>query len=363
MENEDRPLIGSEQIDGSPYIFKRYDIIIFPLRPGKLKVPSFSVYFSYRSNAGRVASRSSKTRPLLFKVLKIPGANSRKPVITTTSLMIDELWEPKPGSAHVGDALVRKITLTADDLPGMLFPPLRLKKVDGLGLYFRSPHLEDQRQRGVFIGRRTEIVTYVCERPGRFIIPALSLQWWNPERETLGRVFLPEVKIKVSAGPVLGRDDLSGSAQAVSSGFSWRWLVLFIPFLGLMVTGIVRFYQKKQRRERFNADAAEKELFQEFKKAAHSHNAVVAMRTLIAWLDQSKIAGNHPTLQHLCEITGDPELKKEVIFLETSLYAVKSDCQWYGDKLFSTLQQARKNLKKRSHYDRLADLPELNPRH
>ncbi len=57
------------------------------------------------------------------------------------------------------------------------------------------------------------------------------------------------------------------------------------------------------------------------------------MQTLIAWLDQSKIARNPSALQYFCELAGEPELKQEITLLETSLYAVKHNCQWSGDKL------------------------------
>ncbi len=361
MENEDRPLIGSEKIDGISYIFKRHDIILFPLRPGKLQVPSFKVEFSFRSDTGSVAGRSFTTRPLVFAALKIPGVDSRKPVITTTSLKIDERWQPQPGQFQVGDALVRTITFSADDLPGMVLPPVVPQKIDGLGLYLKAPQLDDQRQRGLFTGRRTETITYVCERQGSFVIPELNFQWWNPESETLRQVVLKEVKIKVSASPFFEKAGQVGSAQGVLSSFSWRWLALIIPFLGLAIAGFVRFYQKKQRRERSTADSVEKELWQEFKKAANSHNAAAAMQTLLAWLDHSKIAGTSPTLKHFYELAGDPELKKEITFLETSLYAAKPWNLWSGDQLFSAVQRARKNLNNRLRFAPSSCLPELNP--
>ncbi len=361
MENEDRPLIGSEKIDDISYIFKRHDIILFPLRPGKLQVPSFKVDFSFRSGAGSVVGRRSTTRPLKFRVLKIPGVDSRRPVITTTSLKIDERWEPQPGQFQVGNALVRTITFAADDLPGMLLPPIVPQKIDGLGLYLKPPHLEDQRQRGLFTGRRTETITYVCERKGSFIIPELKFQWWNPEDETLRQVVLKEVEIKVSASPFFEKEGQAGSVPGALSSFSWKWLVLIIPFLGLVIAGFIRFYQKKHGCEWSVAAATEKELWQEFKKAANAHNAAAAMQTLVAWLDHSKIAGNSPTLKHFYELVGDPELKKEIIFLETSLYAVKTESSWSGGKLLNVVKLARKNLKNRSLHDHPADLPELNP--
>ena len=129
----------------------------------------------------------------------------------------------------------------------------------------------------------------------------------------------------------------------------------------MAIAGFVRFYRKKQRREPALADAIGKELLQEFIKAAKSNNAAAAVRTLLAWLDHSKIVGTSPSLQHFCDLVSDPELKQEIVSLETSLYAAKLESQWSGDKLLNAVQRARKYLYKWSLHDHPADLPELNP--
>jgi len=43
MENEGRPLLGTENVDGLSYIFKRHEIVLFPLRPGNLQISPFNV--------------------------------------------------------------------------------------------------------------------------------------------------------------------------------------------------------------------------------------------------------------------------------------------------------------------------------
>jgi len=231
MENEDRPLLGSEKIDGLSYIFKRHEIDLFPLRSGSLTMPAFTVEFGFRGENGKVVDQSFTTRQLQFSVLEIPGANPRKPVITTADFQVQDQWNPEPGKAKVGDAFTRTITLTAEDLPGMAFPPLDLEKIDGLGLYTRQPQVEDQMQRGEFTGRRTETITYVCEQKGTFTIPEASVQWWNPKFETLQEVSLKAVKFEVVLNPLLEQAGESEYVARESRMFSW-WLAGFVILFG-----------------------------------------------------------------------------------------------------------------------------------
>ncbi len=360
MENEDRPLIGTEKIDALPYIFKRHEIVLFPLRPGNLTLPAFNVEFGFRGENGKKMKQNFTTQPLEFSALAIPGATPQKPVITSSNLQVKDRWVPEPGKAKVGDALTRTITMTADDLPGMAFPPLGLKKIDGLGFYSKPAQVNDQRQRGQFTGSRTETITYICEQEGTFKIPGISIQWWNPKTETLKEVPLKAVEITVSANLLLEKESPSGATRTGSTDFPWRGAALILLFSAFTGALLLLFRAKKQSRKA-NPANPEKELFTKFQKAAASHDAPATMQALLGWLDQSKFAGSPGSLERFSVLTDDPELKKELELLETSLYAIKPGRQWSGEQLFSAVQRARKNLMRDMPQTKRCGLLELNP--
>ncbi len=360
MENEDRPFIGTEKIDGLSYIFKRYEIVLFPLHSGNLTIPGFTVDFSFRGETGKALDHSFTTLRHQFNVLKIPGLNSRKPVISTTNFKLNDQWNPEPGKVKVGDALIRTITMFADDLPGMVLPPLDLKKIDGLGFYARQPQVEDQRQRGEFSGKRTETITYVCEQKGTFTIPGLGIQLWNPETETLREVSLKAVEFEVAANPLLEKESPAGTIRTNGRGFPWKWVVLILLFSALVVVALFRFYLKKKQSGTGITDQ-EKEFFDKFQKAAASQNAAVTIQALINWLDHSKLTGTSVTLARFSALAGNPELDKQIRSLETTLYAAKPDTQWSGKKLSIAVRQARKNLRRQALHIKQHRLPALNP--
>lgn len=359
MENEDRPLVGTETVNGSPYIYKRHEIIIFPLRSGNPTLPALKVEFEISRENDKTEKQSFTTESIDLKILEIPGTTNQDKVITTSNLQVKEQWQPEPGEVKVGDALTRTITLTADDLPGMAFPPFGLQKVKGLGFYSKQPQVKDQRARGAFSGSRTETLTYVCEEAGTFKIPGTSFKWWNPKSETLKKVSLQEVEFKVSANPLLQKESPTATA-AGSSDLPWRWAALLILFSALVYALFLFFHRKKQSHKEETKEP-EKELFKKFQKAAASQNSEATMQTLLRWLDYSKFAGTPGSLERFYALAGDPELKKQIEFLETSLYATKHDRRWSGDKLSTAVRQARKNLKQRLSQTKPPNLPELNP--
>ncbi|MCK5679850.1 BatD family protein [bacterium] len=360
MENEDRPLIGSEKVDGLSYIFKRHEIVLFPLRPGSLTIPAFTVEFSFRGAAGNVIARSFVTQLRHFKVLEIPGVNPHNPVITTTDFQILDLWNPEPGQAQVGDALTRTITMSAEDLPGMAFPPTNLKKVPGLGFYSKPPQVEDRRQRGEFTGRRTEIITYICEQKGNFEIPGLTIQWWHPKTETLEKVSLKTATIEVTANPLLKKDSPIATDRTTSYSFPWKWTALFLLVLAIAGVGFLRYRSKKQLLRSNIYDNSEKEFWAKFEKAASSNDAAATMQALLNWLNHSKLTETSGTLAHFSDLASDPGLDKEIKSLETTLYATTPGKQWSGDKLYTAIQQARKKLNHPEHSEPHR-LPALNP--
>ena len=363
MENEAHPLIGTENIDGQPYIFKRHEIDLFPLRTDSLILPAFTVEFSFRGEAGKIVNQSFTTQPHQFKVYEIPGASSQKTVITAANLQVDDQWIPEPDKFKVGDALTRTITMSADDLPGMAFPPLSLKKIDGLGFYLKRPQVEDKVQRGEFVGKRTEIITYICERKGTFIIPGATFQWWNPKTETLQTVFLKKVKFEVVANLAFGKRVPAGSVRTGVARSLWGSAVALFIFFVLCTLVAMVYFRFRSRRQLYGSTRIcnEEKLFKEFEKSALSDDAIATMQALLSWLDCSEFAGNPGSLVRFSALVGNPELDKQIESLETFLYAVESDRQWFGDRLFTAVRQARKILSHSYPDAEQFGLPTLNP--
>jgi len=359
MENKDRPLLGTEKIDGVSYVFKQHEIDLFPQYAGNLTLPPFSVEFGFRGKDGKVDQRSFTTDKHQLNVKKIPGADPDKPIITTTDLKIDDHWNPLPAKAKVGDAFTRTITITAKDLPGMVLPPFTVQKIKGLGVYTKQARISDQMQRGEFSGKRIETINYVCEQQGNFSIAQTHIQWWSPENNSLQDILLKAVELKVEANPLLQQEIPATDTSEVTE-FSWKW-ILTLVFILLLTGGFFIWWKHRTKLQNQDTKESEGELFDAFQKTAVSHDPAATMQALLHWLDHSNLTGNSGNLAHFIKRADDPDLNTQMTVLETILYAKGQKQQWSGDKLCNAVQRARKKLKNNKSPALLHDLPALNP--
>ncbi len=361
MESEDRPLLGTEKIDGVSYIFKQHEITLFPQYAGSMTVPPFSVEFGYRGAENKLVEKSFSTHELQFTVAEIPGADPKRVVITTTNLHIDDRWEPVPEKAKVGDAFTRIITMTADDLPGMAFPPFNAGRIEGLGVYTKPAQVADKMQRGAFTGKRIETISYVCEQKGLFTIAETQVQWWNPKSESLQNIVLKGVELEVAANPLLQKESPVGSNVFEENlRSSWKWPLLILLFAVLVAAVVVLQIRRIQKQRPLVLDM-ENDLFKEFQQVSASGDAKATMLALLHWLDYSNFTGNSGRISAFVKLAADSELSTQVENLETTLYAGGQDKTWSGDRLYIRVQRARKKLKHQKSHAVQYVLPALNP--
>jgi hypothetical protein len=114
----------------------------------------------------------------------------------------------------------------------MAFPPFAATEIPGLGVYPNIPILLDQSERGTMRGERKDTITYVCKRPGQFVVPAARFTWWDLDHHQLRKVDFSGRTFKVSANPAL-----SGPAAA-SGSIEGRNLRAQIRALGI-VAGLI----------------------------------------------------------------------------------------------------------------------------
>jgi hypothetical protein len=202
-----------------------------------------------------------------------PGAEHLPSIISSRELHVTQTWQPQPRQAHRGDAFTRTITLTAPDVPGMVFPPLPLDRpVDALAVYPKPPVVQDQVERGAFIGQRTQTVTYVCERPGPVTLPALTVPWWDVEKQQLRQATLPALTLQVGA-PSRGWPWWTmgtGLVLALGAGLCWR-----------QRHTVLELWRRWQTRRQ----TSEAGYLAQIHKACRTGDAVAAYNALLHWLD------------------------------------------------------------------------------
>lgn len=242
------PVISNLNEGEVSFTVQRHEIPVFLHREGNSTVLPFKVRFAFKRaplDKDTVPANLS-TDAVPIKATMPPGAEGLSNLICANELSIDEHWDPQPGNAKAGDAFTRTITFTADDIPGMAFPPFPPSAPEGVRAYVKQPQVRDRVERGEISGMREDEITYVCQKPGRFIIPAARFTWWDLDDKQLKAIDFPRQALNVAEDPVMARR--SGgliSDKEFAETLHWSvsskrtaWLIIFAGVALLCAVGI-----------------------------------------------------------------------------------------------------------------------------
>ena len=361
MQIEERPILGTEEVDGESYTVQRHELALFVMRPGVALIPPFTVRFESPPHFGEKPLEYRLTTPALQVEARMPpGAENLPGLIAARELTVDQTWYPQPQKARVGDAFTRTVTLTAPDVPAMVLPPLPLAKVEGLAVYPKPPVVQDQVERGDLIGKRTETVTYVCEHPGRFTLPALVIPWWDLKNQQLMRVTLPAVTLEVEPGPVQSAD-----TTAPASTTPGRWLWWALAAVLLLIAAVAALWTKRRallavwERGRTPHQADEAGLFAQLLAACRANDAKAAYNALLHWLDARHHGPDAATIAGFLTRHPEAELRRQVEALQESVLGRATG--WNGVTLADALRRVRRQMSDGVATVDREGLPPLNP--
>lgn len=222
----DHPVVGSETIDDTDYTVQRHELLAYPMRAGDLTIPAIGVRFAFKRAPldTNIINATVKTQPQPLTVKMPPGAEGLGQVISAQDLTVEETWHPEPGRTNVmaGAAFTRTITFKAPDVPGMVFPPFPTDAISGLGIYAKHSLL-DRSDRGSMQGERQDLITYVCQRPGQYTIPATRFIWFDLAGKQLRTNDLPARTLKVLANPAYASTAAApqGPGRAAATRLWW----------------------------------------------------------------------------------------------------------------------------------------------
>ncbi|HEY2711866.1 MAG TPA: hypothetical protein VGI60_05070 [Chthoniobacterales bacterium] len=230
------PVVSSTEENGISYTLQRHEFSVFVRRAGQHEIPAFPIRLQFKRNAldEEPVEQTVQATAIQFVAKSAPGAEDLGAIICARELKIEERWNPEPGKAKAGDAFTRMITFSAPDVPAMAFPAFPTGTIDGLGIYPKAPEVLDKANRGTLLGQRRDTLTYVCERPGRFVIPAVKLTWWDLDTQQLRTEKFSSRTIEVAPNPALP----SGTALTTSSR-TWQDVVTLLGMIALAPVALV----------------------------------------------------------------------------------------------------------------------------
>lgn len=301
-----------DRIGDQDYVGQRFEFVIFPRRGGDIAVPAADITLLDRSGD---PVGSAKGQQIHFSVTVPPGIDPSGPVLAAPDVRVSETWSPNPASTTfmAGSAITRVIQRKATDVPALGMADFRIAAPEGVRAYADPPVIDDKVDRGSVEGFRTDKVTYVFEKPGSYVLPALSQPWWDTDDRQARTETLAGVTVKVSAAAAPSQQPRWRDAMA-----DWRRFV--IPVLGaalvlllgtLLWPRLSALWRRREQRHLASEAFARKAL----RRIAGTGDAPATYRALVTWLERLPPNGNDASRR-------DNRLQPLIAQLERSLFGM-----------------------------------------
>jgi len=339
------PVVSSREIEGDSWFVQTHEFALFSQQTGTVEIPSFEVRYGARDGfTGPVEDRVATVPEARVHIRRPPGSEQLGFLVTTESIDISESWEPQPGPAKVGDVFKRTITQQADEMTGIALAPPPHTAPEGVRVYVADPKVEDNTERGAFVGKREDTITYVLQQPGTTTLPAIRYVWWNPTKKELRSKTLPAVTFHVAA-PAVTADDVPTAGVLDWGG----WLAAAILLLGLT------FWQRDRIACKLHnvwqmLNPPGRVAARSLRRACHDGDPVAASQ---AWLTWQRLQPSDLELS--------PSLITAATDLQRHLYGPQPAETWDGGPLARAFREQLATESGRRRKPTHSDLPSLNP--
>lgn len=340
-----------ETVDGVQYsgIRRRYAVV--PEVPGSFTTPAATVTFRY-SVDGKATEGSVAVPPLNFVVQN--GTANASMTFAARNLTVAESFDRDTSKLQSGDAVVRTVTLSAEDTQAMMMPPIAFGDVSGLRAYRKPPVIRDGITHGSrLVSTRIETVTYTADANGVFLLPPVSYAWFDLDGHHQEVAVLPATTL------IFGTESpTSGGGMTVSPEdgphlsvvLHWKLVVAGV----VVVLFLLQIVFRHLPRSRLRALEPREEALQALMSAARGSDLMAIYSALAALA----AADGFWSVGAWIAAVGSSELSAQVRNLEQELFGKPTGPTFDVQRLRNALRAG--SLPSKSHSRRSA-LPKLNP--
>jgi hypothetical protein len=371
----------SKRHDRSYYVLE-YKYGLFPNKSGTVLLPKQRYQISQIINNGprslfnipefdqpSTQARFLSTPELTLNIKPQPDNLPAPYWLPSENLVISDNW-PDQQSIETGATLTRSIEIKALGNLAAHIPPLPANSVQGLKMYAEQPELNNTHNNDNFLATRKETIAIVPVQPGTYILPAITLHWWDTKNRQFKTSTLPERSLTVNGsaaashslatpvaptqilqptqvapiGSALVNPVVDSTAQTPFYKNVYVWMAATIFFSVLWIITLVAMIRRKNTKLANSADfsAAEaarqnslKDALKQLKTACITNNAKLARTAIIQWAQLQWPDTEIRTLLHVKQQIQDDEFSLLLDNLDESLYA--SSALWNGKPLLNIL--------------------------
>ena len=296
MQREKFAVNSTRTVGDKSWTVQQWTLVVYPQRDGQFEIPAIPLQLSVAGDGIESIIGEVSTQPMTFEAMVpeqiISGQmQDNKNWLASNRFEVEESFNKATEELVPGDALIRTITFSADNLPAMMLPEIEVENVEGVAVYRKPPQLTDKVNRGEYIAERTEVITYVFEKAGEYELPKQIFFWWSLETNSLETIELSEHTLKI-----IGMGNGVDLMQQATPSNDRNRLVELIPLFKLagvillVVLAVWLAVRKfvKGRRAVSSAEQAplsEADLRKQFEKACAADDYEKAIGIFYRWLD------------------------------------------------------------------------------
>lgn len=334
---------------------QEWTITIFPQQEGTFEIPEIQITLSVAGPGNKSVTGTATTKPIRFQAVVPAGIKGRVGWVATTRFEVDESFDKALENLKPGDVVRRTVRFSAEDIPAMMLPKLASENFDGLAVYRKSPQVRDNTNRGAIIGKRTETLSYMVERPGEYVLPKQTFYWWNLATGNVETVTLPERIVTATVASLQKEStDAEEADLSIFPSIDWRTYLLWITYailIGLMIWGLFRLIRRINL-SRVKADVkppSEAKLRSAFRKECRSDSPEKALAALYRWLDLNANASYQGSIRIFLETISAENERDQFNQLMKRLYGKSvggsSSVREVGERLLALAEGRRHRWK------------------
>ena len=368
--------IGRKQYPAIEQVF-----VVYPTAVGKNILPPFTVTTHCPPEGDfKGIERIITTTERSFEVLAPPEGIDTSKWLSAYNVTLSDTWDRPLSNLKAGDVLERRVAIRATGAVAALIPPLDLIEIDFGSTYPKTPILGNLQNASSFTGSRTEIITYLIEKPGEHTFPQINMEWFNLKEKKIASKQIKPIAIEVADNPdlefILSRQKALQEELAKEEepeiiekkpfefmGMNWWQLVLvilgIISVLNLLVRGIkkLKVHLEVKKKQQLTSEKRYFELFQEACKTKETKSII---RQLFFWYDRFRGKNYNPEFKDFVKKSENYNFFEQVNTFEKEVY--KNDNLNTLVIFCKAITEARKHSKERKKSAEKESWKDLNPK-
>lgn len=354
--------------DGRRYLVVERKYAIFSQSSGRLVIEP--LVFTGRVGGGqRLLSdpfganqrvTRARSEPITLEVRPIPEAFTGSNWLPANQLFLRDTWTNDPPVFKVGEPATRTLALIAGGLTSAQLPELRPDIPEVFKQYPDQPSLNDKPDADGVVGVRQEKTALIPSQAGTFLLPEITVPWWNTAQERMEYAHLPELEVTVAPTaapqpapstaaknfPQEAKSDTPVVAPAAKSepppAVPLTWIILSGTLaLGWGLTGLSWWLSRRSGKQQASSSTlpkqAVRQALKDIKRACEQNDPSAAKNALLRWSEiqwPQTPPGSLGVTAERCEL----ELKGEIDRLNQMLYG-QEPATWQGAGLWRAIQR------------------------